>query len=161
MPVSMDYLKSLYTYKNGELFWKVNKGSVKAGDKVGYFNGRYFVSKLDGKLQQLSRLIFTYHNGYIPKYIDHINGNTKDNRIENLREVTAAQNNHNRAIAKNNKSGVKGLSFSKASKKWKAQIEINYKQIHLGYFVDKELAELVINEARNKYHGQYAFNGVR
>jgi len=159
--VTKEFLRDLYDYQDGKLFWKVDKGSARIGDKVGYFDGRYFAAKLNGKRQQVSRLIYMYHYGYMPKIVDHINGNTSDNRIENLREATASGNNHNRAIAKNNKSGIKGVFFCNQMNKWKTQITINYKQIHLGYYDDKDLAGLVVSEARNKYHKSFACDGRR
>lgn len=159
--ITKEYLHTLYDYKDGKLFWKVNKGTAKVGDEVGYFDGRYFSCKLNSKKKQVSRLIFTYHYGYEPQIVDHINGNKLDNRIENLRGATSLENNHNRCIAINNKSGIKGVSFSSQMNKWKTQITINYKQIHLGYYEDKDLAELVVSEARNKYHKSFACDGRR
>ena len=159
--ITKESLRDLYDYQDGKLFWKVNKGTAKIGDEVGYFTGRYFATKLNGKRQQVSRLIYMYHHGNMPEIVDHINGNTSDNRIENLREATALGNNHNRSIAKNNKSGIKGVFFSNQMNKWKTQITINYKQIHLGYYDDKDLAELVVSEARNKYHKSFACDGRR
>lgn len=65
---------------------------------------------------------------------DHINGDTLDNRKENLRIVNYSQNGMNSAIHKDNSSGYKGVYFSKISNKWAAQIVLNGKTISLGTF---------------------------
>jgi hypothetical protein len=58
----------------------------------------------------------------MPKYLDHINNDRHDNRIENLRAVSARQNQHNRSINKNSTSGVKGVYWHKQSGKWMAKV---------------------------------------
>jgi hypothetical protein len=90
------------------------------------------------------------------KTIDHINGNKLDNRIENLRICTQAENTRNRRMSVNNKSGFKGVSFNKNSNKWRAFIMIDRKQIHLGYFDDVLLAAKAYDEAAKLYHKKYA-----
>ena len=90
------------------------------------------------------------------KMIDHINGNIFDNRKENLRKCTSAENGKNRGKSRNNKSNYKGVSWHKALNKWRAFIFLDYKQIHLGYFDDIIEAAKAYNEAAIKYHGEFA-----
>jgi hypothetical protein len=67
---------------------------------------------------------------------DHINGNKLDNRRSNLRICTSAQNRANKGKQSNNTAGYKGICWSKAAKKWQAQITVNKKTIYLGLFVE-------------------------
>jgi hypothetical protein len=94
--------------------------------------------------------------GYLPKYIDHIDGNPSNNKIENLREVTNSQNCKNSKISITNKSGVKNVHWNKENKKWRVQLTINGKTKCFGSYDNLDTAELVAQEARNKYHGEYA-----
>lgn len=91
---------------------------------------------------------------------DHINGDTLDNRRANLRLATHAQNGRNRTKKnKNNTSGYMGVDWHKT--KWRAHIQVNGKDIHLGYFHDLVEAARVYDEAALKYHGRFAsINGV-
>eukprot|EP01035_Chromulina_nebulosa_P023351 gene23351-30261_t len=66
-------------------------------------------------------------------FVDHISNNKLDNRIENLRWCTYTENNRNRGVGKNSKSGIKGVTWDKVMNKWKAGIKINGKTVHLGY----------------------------
>lgn len=95
-------------------------------------------------------------HGYLPKSVDHIDGDRTNNRIENLRSVTHAQNSLNRKTPTNNKSGFKNVYWDKMFKKWVVNLNVNKKKIIIGKFDDLELAGLVAEEARDKYHGEYA-----
>lgn len=88
--------------------------------------------------------------------VDHINGVTLDNQRKNLRICTQSQNMMNRCKYKTNNSGFKGVSWGKASKKWRAQINVSGKKIHLGHFKNKEDAYQAYCGACIKYHGEYA-----
>jgi len=87
---------------------------------------------------------------------DHKNGNGIDNRRENLRNCTHAQNNKNAAMHKNNRSGVKGVCWKKENRKWMASIMSNRKLFYLGLFESKEAAGKAYNDAAVRLHGQYA-----
>jgi hypothetical protein len=89
-------------------------------------------------------------------FVDHISGNTLDNRKVNLRTCTYAENCRNRSKQKNNSSGFKGVSFKRPTNRWVAQIMVNGNYIHLGYFFTLEEAAAKYNEAALKYHGEYA-----
>jgi len=61
------------------------------------------------------------------KVIDHINGNTLDNRESNLRACLTRENSRNRGLSKNNTSGFKGVYFSRVTNSWAAHIKYMYK----------------------------------
>lgn len=89
--------------------------------------------------------------------IDHINGDTLDNRRSNLRECTNTENCRNRADNYNNKSGYKGVFWYTHCKtpKWVANITVDRKKIHLGYFENIEDAIEARRKAEEKYFGEY------
>lgn len=123
------------------------------------FNGEYAITKIDGKTSYMHRLIVGTPKGY---ETDHINRNTLDNRISNLRIVQTRSNSINRPAPKHNKSGYKGVSLAwvrqrDSGKKWVAGIMVNRKRLFLGYFDDIKEAALVYNNAAIKYFGKYAY----
>jgi hypothetical protein len=150
-----------FKYINGELIWKVtlsNRAFV--GKKAGSFrkDGYTFVC-VNKKRYGIHQIIFAMHNGYIPKEIDHIDGNPSNNKIENLREANRAENAQNQKLTSKNKSGVKGVSWHKGAKKWVVQLMSNRVHKYIGLFEDLELAELVSIEAKDKYHKEFACHG--
>jgi len=149
-----------FDHKDGHLYWKKvahpNKQYL-VGQEVGCIHQTgYRHVTWKGKVHKVHRLIFLLEHGYMPKEIDHINGNRQDNRLENLREVTRSQNQYNKTICSNNTSGSRGVSWHKKSNSWVVRISVNHKNKSIGYFKDLELADLVGTMAREKYHGQYA-----
>jgi len=150
----------LFEYKNGKLYCKAktnpksNKKNI--GEEVGGLNGQdYLVTKIHYKSYFVHKIIFLMHYGYIPQIVDHIDGNTLNNRIENLRAVNLSQNQHNRGIDKRNKSGFKNVAWCKRTKKWRVSLAVNNKSMEFGRFSDIELADLVAQEARDKYHKEF------
>jgi hypothetical protein len=87
---------------------------------------------------------------------DHINGNGLDNRKENLRHATSSQNKHNQGARCTNKSGFKGVSWSKKAGKWVAQICVNKKTKNLGYFESAADAHKKYCEASALMHGAFS-----
>ena len=79
---------------------------------------------------------FLYHGHYPvwPNSVDHINHDGCDNRIVNLREVTASEQAMNTRLSKSNTSGVKGVSFLKDRGKWRASANIDGRKTNLGTF---------------------------
>lgn len=155
--ISQEKLKELFDYSSdGELVWKVNVSNVKAGSIAGTTRKDGYKSiGVQKEKHLLHRLVFLYHTGRMPQYIDHIDGDPSNNRIENLRECTLSQNQQNRRVGKDNKSCVKGVSWHKKLKKWRATIRHNKEQIHLGMFDDFDVAVRVANEARMSMHREF------
>ena len=147
-------VKSLFTYKDGDLYWKKNNkkaGSLKPSG--------YTVIEVNKKNMMAHRLIWMYHYGQVDNFIDHIDSDKNNNKIENLRIATKAQNCWNKKIHPLNTTNCKNVRFRKDSGKYEARITYNKKRIVLGSFDDLELADLVAKEARNKYHKEFAHHG--
>lgn len=87
---------------------------------------------------------------------DHIDGNTFDNRKSNLRICTKAENQRNAKLRKDSTTGLKGILWHRARKRWIARIRHNGKSIHLGTFINKDDARKARHEAEKKYHGEFA-----
>ncbi len=109
----------------------------------------------------MERLIMNVemHKRNINKTVDHINGNSLDNRKKNLRICSLVQNFYNQKKSKNNTSGFKGVqNWSKwrKNKIWHAVIRKNYKLIHLGSFEIQEEAALAYDRAAKELFGEYA-----
>ena len=120
--ITKDNVKELFDYKDGNLYWK--KTGKKAGCatqyvRVGYQKKKYLAH----------RIIWLWHNGEWPDVCDHIDQNPLNNRIENLRSVTKAENNLNNKAA--------GVAFDKRSGGyWSA----TYRGIHYGTYKTKTAA---------------------
>ena len=84
--MTKEELHELFEYRDGNLYWKINRVTKKCiGKKAGSKckNG-YEHIQINYKYIYSHRAIFLYHHGYLPKILDHINGIRDDNRIENL-----------------------------------------------------------------------------
>jgi hypothetical protein len=153
-----------FEYKDGKLYWKINPNKSKKhiGKLAGYKTNStsYGVVMLDKKSYCLHRVIYCMHTGEMPVVVDHINGDYKDHRVENLRAADHHTNNYNKGVQKNNKLGMKNICWSKQNKKWLVQLMANGKRVVSLMFDDLELAQLVAHEARNKFHGAFANHGV-
>lgn len=138
--ISQNEVERLFEYRDGVLYWKVrNSNRISIGSPTGTINGNrgYLCTRIDGKKYLNHRLIFLYHHGYMPEnMIDHIDRNTLNNRIENLREINQQCNMRNARQHIDNTSGVKGICWHKKTNKWYAQIVINQKLKNFGYYPD-------------------------
>lgn len=158
--ISQEILKEHFDYCDGNLVWKkvINSNCKRYLGKIAGSEKQsgYMCIVLSGKTYYTHRLIFLYHHGFLPKTVDHINGNKKDNRIENLREVTQQQNTFNSIKKSTNTSGIKGISWHKQCKRWRAECCINGKNFYLGLFDSIEEARIYLNKKREELHGEFA-----
>jgi hypothetical protein len=144
-------LQNTFEYRDGHLFWKTT------GKKAGWTESHnYDFVGFKGSQYKKHRLIFLFHHGHLPKYVDHIDNNRQNNRIENLREATASQNSWNQRKRVTNTSGIKGVGWNKKANAWGARCMINYKSHFLGRFKCIEDAENAIKLFRQQHHGEFA-----
>ena len=123
-------------FKSEALFkrWKTNNSNQSAGCIL---NNGYYYSRLDKIRYPNHRIVFAIYNNttdFQNKQIDHIDGNVFNNSPQNLRLVTASQNQFNREKSKNNSTGYKNISFSKKSNKYRCAMQIDGKDIYIGLF---------------------------
>ncbi len=158
-----------YRYEDGKLYYKKSRYKSKIGKEVKYFHrgkyNQYLGLTYKGKTYGLHTVIFAMFHRKVPKVIDHIDRNSLNNRIENLRESSYHLNQFNTKMYLTNKSGFRGVVWDKSCNKWKAYINMQYKYIHLGYFDTKEKAYAVRVDYEKKlnihhiiYPDTYAIN---
>ena len=129
---------------------------MKQGTEVGTVcKGGYLKTLIKRKPYRLHRIIFMMHHGYLPEFLDHIDGNPANNRIENLRPATASQNNLNRGKHKRNTSGYKGVTWVATVGRYSARIAIGQKRLFLGYFDNSKEAHEAYCESAKQYQLQY------
>lgn len=132
--------------------------SKMAGKPAGTEQGDYFRCCIDYKNYLAHRVIWKIVYGNDPEQIDHISGNAKDNRIENLRDVSHQVNAKNRKLYESNKTGVSGISYHERDKVWQVRIGVGEgKELHLGNF--KEWGEAFVArttaETLLEYHANH------
>lgn len=126
-----------YDPETGWFHWlkDTGNGHTMQGDPAGWLDNGYINIEIDGERHKAHRLAWLYvYGGWPDGFLDHINFTRCDNRIENLRTVTPAENIQNREIGRDNKSGIKGVHWDRRVNKWRAQIRHQGKQYHLGLF---------------------------
>jgi hypothetical protein len=161
--ITADRLRELLRYDQGtgQFTWASRtspSSRAKVGDLAGTPNNRgYLYIKVFKVTYQAHRLAWLYMTGDWPRNeIDHIDLNRGNNSWSNLRESTRTQNNANRSACANNKCGLKGVDYRRKIKKWRAQIAIGGKKIHLGSFCTPEDAHAAYVAAAEKYFGEFA-----
>ena len=146
-----------YSPETGVFTWLVKRngynGGVNPGDVATNDNGLgYLRICIDQKRYVASRLAFLYMMGEFPKdNVDHISGDTEDNRWCNLRAVSHRDNMRNMKLHKTNTSGQTGVSFHKQYGKYHAYIYTGGKRILIGYYNDLVDAITARKEAEAKY----------
>lgn len=161
--LTQDYVRSLFNYRDGNLYWKIARTNcIKVGNLAGCIrNSDYSQIGIDGKLYKTHRLVFLYHYGYFPQFLDHIDGNKLNNDINNLRKATNQENQRNRKKNKSynckpTSSKYKGVGWHKYIKKWRARIAINGKDEHLGYFKSEIDAAMAYDKVAIEEFGEFA-----
>lgn len=134
------FLDSLnYDRETGEITWLVNRGSrATKGAIAGYLRADgYRVIRLNKKTMYAHRIAWWFVYGAPPALIDHINRNPSDNRISNLRKADRSINAINSKLSARNRSGLKGVSWSKTMKKWRMAFKFRGRTVY-EYFDDLE-----------------------
>ena len=91
---------------------------------------------------------------------DHRDRDKLNNQRSNLRVCSTSENHMNKGKQKNNTSGYKGVSWHRQDKKWRAYINVNRKQFHLGNFSAAKDAARAYDEASIRYHGEFGLQNL-
>jgi hypothetical protein len=154
--LTQEQLRALFEYNpdTGEFISKVRRGRFDALRPVGTINqSGYRHIHINHKKILAHRLVWLYMYGsFPPNSLDHINGVRDDNRRCNLRLATVQENGQNRDKQANNTSGYKGVTWSKKSQKWQAQICHNNRRIQIGVFNDPKEAHVAYLEKSKELH---------
>lgn len=172
--VTADVIKLLVAYdpETGVFTWRERPGDhgwsrKNAGKSAGAISEhcrkgsrpkQYVRIRVYGQDFYAHRLAWLFVHGEWPgkNEIDHRDDNGLNNRIDNLRRATHAQNGHNVGLRRNNKSGVKGVHWDAQRGRWFASITIEGKSKALGRFDDLDDAVAARRAAEADYHGAFA-----
>jgi len=120
-------------------------------------SARYLATTVSGKTYYAHRLVWLYHHGETPAMVDHIDGDFRNNRVENLRACTNAQNQYNAPRKSHNKSGYKGVAFCKGYREpWRARIIVDKQVVELGRYSTPEGAAAAYAEGAKRYAREFA-----
>jgi hypothetical protein len=159
-PIDTQLVRSFFNYEDGCLSWAVNRGRAKKGQKAYINNEGYKVLKFNQIAYLEHRLIWAWHGNDSVEFLDHINGNKLDNRIENLRPASQSQNMQNAKKRIDNCSGVKGVHWSNTKNKWISVVFANGKPNYVGSFANLEDAKINTNQFRLAHHKEFANFGI-
>ena len=142
MSLTKEYLQELFEYKEGNLYWKLDKGQAKAGQVAGETPDDLGNRKvmIDGISYRLHRLIWMYHNGITTKNVIFQDSDRSNTKIENLSVMDTHEVLVRRKKFKNSSSQYKGVYFNKISKRWIAQVKHQKITVYAGSYPSEELA---------------------
>jgi hypothetical protein len=148
----------LWRYDQGKLYWRIAANRrLKIGDEAGCVHGNgYREVGIRGKVYGIHRVVFLMFHGYIPKQVDHIDGNPLNNNVENLRAANSSVNGFNRKINVSSSSGVKNVSRCSVRNKWTVAIMRDGKSHFYGAFDSLSDAAAIAAQARLQLHGDFA-----
>jgi hypothetical protein len=153
-----------YDSESGVFRWRVKRrggggrGWVQAGWVAGAKTAEgYWQIGFGGKTYRAARLAWIYANGQIPSgmSIDHRDGDRLNNCLKNLRLADVCQQKHNAKLSKYSTSGIRGVSWSKATKKWRVVIGVRNHVIFLGNHDSFEAACQIRAAAEEAYYGEF------
>lgn len=155
--ITVERLRELFHYEpaTGLFTRKVAVCNVKAGKTTGSINTKGHLGfRVDKRMCLAHRMAWLYVHGKLPTgQIDHINGVRTDNRLANLRDVSASVNAQNLHSARaDNKTGLLGVCWKASSRKYVAQIQVDGRVRHLGLFSDPNAAHQAYLDAKRAQH---------
>jgi hypothetical protein len=143
-----------YDPETGIFRWRKARSTMAAGRRAGCQNDKYRTICIDRVHHLAHRLAWLYvHGEHPPQEIDHVNGDSSDCRIANLRSCTPRQNSRNRRGR--GAGGLKGVT-QPTQGRWRAMIYLDGKNTHLGFFGTKEEAAAAYDAVARRHFGEFA-----
>jgi hypothetical protein len=151
-----------YDPDTGIFTWTGLRSGTKSGKIAGTLSSDgYWQIQISGKIYRSHRLAWFYVYKKWPEgMLDHIDRDTLNASINNLRESSPTDNQRNRKVNKNSSTGVKGVSFNANSGKYEAYIKINYTKKHLGLFSSIEEAQLAQQMAETEVYDKHEKSSI-
>jgi hypothetical protein len=172
--ISIVFMRQCFSFddKTGDLIWKIRPldhfaslracnrfNTLFAGTIAGHkwthagIRTAYVLVGINGRQYRAHRVAWAITHGKWPAdQIDHIDGNGLNNSINNLREVSASDNNKNQPRRVDNKSGITGVVYdARRESPWIASVRVDGKKIHLGGFETIDGAASARYDAEKKY----------
>lgn len=159
--LTIDIIKHYFHYnpETGQITRLISAGGAKRGEFCSALCGGYILLSINGIRIVAHRLIWMYMEGHFPdKLIDHIDGNTINNKWNNLRLSNKKENGRNSKLSKRNKLGVKGVTYCKRDKNYRTHCVIDGKQIFLGRYLTIEEASKVYEKFSKEHFGEFYRN---
>lgn len=149
-----------YNPDTGDFTWANDCGRwgrIKAGTKAGHKRADgYIVINVGKRLLYAHRLVFELEGGIpVGMEIDHINGDTSDNRRVNLRLCNSSENKFNTRKPNTNRTGIKNVHYDKGTGKYRVRIRREGVYKHIGLFSSLEEASNAAEKARKELHGEF------
>ena len=158
--VFIEELRRRFYIKNGDLYRRAATGGRPADEVAGWVTvcgvRPYRKVSFKNRALYVHHVVYLLVHGELPEVVDHINGDSLDNRVENLRGGSQSQNMANARIGRANTSGFKGVTWHARAKKWAAQITVNGKCIYLGCYSSKDEAANAYAVGSKKHFGEFA-----
>lgn len=155
-------LREMLTYhpETGVFTWNMdrkfgNKINAYAGAVAGHKRAGYVWIRINGRTYYAHRLAYLYMHGETPDglEVDHADGNTLNNAWPNMSwQKPGTHTQKDRRPRRNNTSGILGVSWSKASNAWRAQLTVNGKNRCIGNYADIGEAEAAYLKAKREAH---------
>lgn len=151
-PCDIAYLRDRFEIGPRGLMWRTG---CKAGRLAGgVWRCGYWMVSIGGRRLKRSRVVFALVHGRWPVEVDHINRDSADDRPENLREATRAQNNQNRRAYRKRSEWPRGVYRRK--NRYEALIGVSGKRLYLGRFDTPSEASDAYEAARREMYGSFA-----
>ena len=174
-PLTAERLWEVATYDpvTGHFTWLPRLGADRctkswnkrwAGRRAGYLHkpSGYWLITIDSKLYKAHRLAHLYMTGEWPaKTIDHRQGRRADNRWNELRPATIAENSANTGLARSNTSGCKGVAWDRQTQKWRAYGTVHGRQHSFGRHVLFDAAVAARQTGAQRLHGAFVRHALR
>jgi hypothetical protein len=161
-PLTIERLKSFLEYdpETGDFRWLITDRKRRTGALAGTItNWGYRTIVIDYKAHRVNRLAYFYMTGQWPEsVVDYVDHDTLNNRWENLRAATKAQNDANRKMMSHNSSGIKGVFWGVYQNRWMAQVMRDGKP-YRREFRRRADAVRFVEAKRVELHGEFACHG--